>query len=440
MEGCVVMSRKELERGGVMSRLANGDICARTASEMLGISYRHCLRMSKRYKEGGAAGLAHGLRGQPSNRGTDAHLRDQVVAACKVSYKGFGPTLASEELAERDKLSVNRETLRRWLVAEGIWVPRKRRRRHRSRRKRKERFGEMVQFDGSHHDWFEGRGPKCCLMTMVDDATGTVWALFTEDEGTAAAMKMLWAWIARFGIPHSIYLDRLKTYITDREPTVDEQLAGQTPQTQFGRACQILGIRIIAAHSPQAKGRVENKHKLTQDRLVKQMRLNNVSTIEEANEYLKTWLPRINERFSVQSANPDDMHKSIPEGVDLRGVFCIEQTRIVKNDWTVQFENQWLQIVKKQTVLPSAGASVTVQKWLDGTLHVVYSGECVTVKVLDARPVKEAPLIAKTLKQPHKPAATHPWRATSGSYDLSRDQVSELADRLLGPAQIPRYP
>jgi len=440
MEGCVLMSRKELDRGSVLSRVAHGNLSAVTASEMLGVSYRHCLRMKDRYKNGGAAGLAHKLRGQPSNRGSDAHLRERVIEAYKASYMGFGPTFAAEKLAERDKLTVNRETLRLWLVAEGLWTSRRRRRRHRSRRKRKERFGEMVQFDGSHHDWFEGRGPKCCLMTMVDDATGTVWALFTADEGTVAAMQVLWAWIARFGIPHSIYVDRLKTYINDREPTVDEQLAGQTPQTQFGRACQKLGIRIIAAHSPQAKGRVENKHKLTQDRLVKEMRLNNISTIEEANEYLKTWLPGINERFSVPAANSDDMHRSVTKGLNLRSVFCLEERRVVKSDWTLQFENQWLQILKHQTTLPPTGANVIVQRWLDGSLHVVYNGEPIYTKALAARPVKEAPVIAKRLKEPYKPVATHPWRASPAAYDLSQEQVNELADRLLGPAQIPGYP
>lgn len=440
MEGCVVMSRKELDRSSVLSRVVGGDISAVTASEMLGISYRHCLRLKDRYKAGGAGALAHRLRGQASNRGTDAPFRARVIEAYKSSYIGFGPTLASEQLSDRDGLSVKHETLRLWLMAEGLWTARSQRRRHRRRRKRKDRFGEMAQMDGSHHDWFEGRGPKCCLMTMVDDATGTAWALFTADEGTAAAMKMLWAWVVKFGIPHSIYVDRLKTYITDREPTVDEQLAGRTPVTQFGRACQTLGVRLIAAHSPQAKGRVENKHKLTQDRLVKEMRLNNIGTIDEANEFLKGWLPKINKRFAVAPANSDDMHGPAPKGTDLRKVFCLEESRVVKNDWTLQFENQWMQISKQQTTLPPAGARVIVQKWLDGTIHVLYNGQRVSVKPLEDKPLKERQAITRKPNGPYKPDAAHPWRTTQAPYDLSMEQVTELADRLVGPTRIPGFP
>jgi transposase len=410
---------------------------------MMGVSYRQSIRMLRVFRESGSGGLAHKLRGQPSNRACDLPKRAEVIDAFKRSYKGFGPTLASEMLEEREDMRVHRETLRRWLVKEGLWTERKRRRRHRSRRKRKERFGEMEQLDGSHHDWFEGRGPKCCLMTMVDDATGTVWALFTRDEGTSAAMRVLWAWTLQFGIPHSVYVDRLKTYITDREPTVEEQLAGRTPATQFGRACQKLGIGIIAAHSPQAKGRVENKHKLTQDRLIKEMRLNNISTIEEANEFLKTWLPKINRRFSVAAANPDDMHRAVRGGLDLRNVFCLEDTRIVKNDWIVQFDNQWLQILKRQSILPPAGAKVIVQNWLDGSLHVTYQGEPVVVKLLDAPPAKPARIVQDEPKVEFKPAHDHPWRAGGRpAYDLrhSNDQLTELADRLLGPVQVTGYP
>lgn len=443
MEGRIVMSVKELDRAMILSRVARGELTLRTASEMLGTSYRHSVRLSNRYKSSGAASLAHKLRGRPSNRGCDGSLRDEVIAAYKKSYMGFGPTLASEMLAERESLCVHPETLRRWLVAEDILQVRTRRRRHRTRRKRKERFGEMVQFDGSHHDWFEGRGPKCCLMTMVDDATGRVWALFTEDEGTIAAMRMLETWVSRFGIPHSVYADRLKTYITEREPTIDEQLAGQTPVTQFGRSCQKLGIRIIAAHSPQAKGRVENKHKLTQDRLIKQMRLSQINSIEAANEYLKSWLPKINERFSVPAATPDDMHRAVPVGLDLRTVFCREDTRTVKNDWTVRYANQWLQILKKQTNLPAAGATVIVQEWQDGSLHVTFKGESVKTKLLDDRPVKQATVAPEVTKSQYKPVRDHPWRSRGRpAYDLNHpdQQIAEIADRIIGIAQIPGYP
>lgn len=440
MEGRVVMSRRELDRALVIGRVVSGDLTLRTACEMLGLSLRQGLRLRRSFRASGAGGLAHKLRGQPSNRALEASHKERVVEVYKEQYAGFGPTLASEMMAERNGILVHRETLRLWLIGEKLHEPRKRRRRHRSRRKRKERFGEMGQMDGSFHDWFEGRAPKCCLMTMVDDATGTVWALFTSDEGTAAAMRLLWRWIVQFGVPHSLYVDRLKTYVTDREPTIDEQLADQPPVTQFGRACQKLGVRVIAAHSPQAKGRVERKHKLTQDRLIKEMRLANICCIEEANAFLETWLPKINKRFSVAPVNSDDMHRTVPEGLDLRTVFCLEDTRTVKNDWTVQFENHWLQILKQQPVLPAAGAKVTVQRWLDETLHVTYLGQPVAVKPLDARPAKQTPTALPTPKATYKPSEEHPWKTSrQRPYDLRRsnEQIADLADRLLGPVSVP---
>ena len=446
MEGCIVMSGKELDRAVVIGRVVSGDLTLKTACEMLELSTRQGVRLCHCFRASGAGGLAHKLRGRRSNRALDSRHRDRIIAVYEESYRGFGPMLASEMMAERAGLLVHRETLRLWLIEKKLHEPRKRRRRHRSRRKRKERFGEMVQFDGSHHDWFEGRGPKCCLMTMVDDATGTVWALFTRDEGTAAAMRMLWAWAVQFGIPHSVYVDRLKTYITEREPTVEEQLAGQTPATQFGRACLKLDVRIIAAHSPQAKGRVENKHRLTQDRLIKEMRLDNISTIEEANEFLKTWLAKINQRFSVAAASPDDMHRAVTDGLDLRTVFCLEDTRSVNNDWTVRFDNKWLQILKKQRTLPPAGAKVTVQKWLDGSLHLTYGAEPIATRLLEARPTKPIPAVSDeldTAKSQYRPPQGHPWRASGqGPYDLrnSNEQLTELADRVLGPVQISGFP
>jgi len=442
MEGRILMSTKELQRIAVLERVARGEMTMKSAAEMIVMSPRQCRRLVRRFENSGAAGLAHKLCGRPSNRQADGATRTAAVAAYKEFYPDFGPTLAAEHMAVRQGLGVHPETLRLWLIDAGLWHTREQRRRHRKKRARKERFGEMIQFDGSHHLWFEDRGPKCCLMTMVDDATGRFHALFTADEGTLAAMRMVAAWIEQYGIPRSIYADRLKVYVTDREPTVDEQLGGEEPRTQFGRACNKLGIRIIVAHSPQAKGRVENKHKLTQDRLIKDMRLAGISTIEAGNEFLKTWLPKANERFSVPPANPDDMHQAVTEGLDLRAVFCHEETRVVRNDWTVQFDNRCLQILR-QPDLPPSGCKVTIQRWQDDSLHVVHKGRDLAVTLLEARPQRPTPTIEARPKTQYKPSPTHPWRQHAPvAYDLSHtnEQLAELADTHLGPVRIPGYP
>jgi len=438
MEGRILVSAKELQRIAVVERVVRGEMTIKSAAELVAISPRQCRRMVRCYESDGATGLVHKLRGRSSNRQGDAETRTSAVAAYREFYSDFGPTHAAEHMFVRQGLTVNPETLRLWLIEAGLWQARAQRRRHRKKRERKARFGEMVQFDGSHHLWFEERGPKCCLMTMVDDATGKLHARFTADEGTIAAMQVVEEWIEIYGVPMSIYADRLKVYVTDRAPTIEEQLSAQEPQTQFGRACHKLGIRIIAAHSPQAKGRVENKHRLTQDRLIKDMRLAGINTIEAANEFLKTWLPIVNERFSVPPANPDDMHRAVPKGLDLRTVFCHEQTRVVRNDWTVQFDNRCLQILR-QADLPPSGCKVTIQQWQDDSLHVVHKGRELAITLLEARPNRPAAAVAVSPKTAHKPSPTHPWRQKAPPrYDLSHtnEQLAELADTHLGPVRI----
>ena len=247
MEGRFSMSIKEVQRLAVLERVVRGDMTIKSGSELMAVGYRHCRRLVSGYKESGVASLPHKLRGRPSNRQMDPEIRASAVEAYQKFYVGFGPTHATEHMAIRQGISVHPETLRVWLIEVGLWKARKERRRHRKWRKRRDRIGELVQFDGSFHLWFEERGPKCCLMTMVDDATGRTYLLFTQDEGTISAMRVLEGWIELYGIPQALYADRLKVYVTDREPTIEEQLAGQEALTQFGRAFRKLGIRIIAA-------------------------------------------------------------------------------------------------------------------------------------------------------------------------------------------------
>ena len=281
------MSIKEIRKAKILEMVKEKKLTLKRGAELLGLSYRQGKRLYARYLSEGDAGLLHKSLGMQSNRRIDLELRSRVLELYQEKYAGFGPTLAAEKLLERDGMVVNRETLRLWLIAEGLWQVKRRRHRYRQRRERRERFGELVQFDGSHHDWFEGRGAKCCLMNMVDDATGTTYAQLFEQETTEAAMRLLWGWIERYGIPQAVYCDRKNAFVINREPTVEEQLAGKKPLGPFELACEKLGVEIITAYSPQAKGRVERNHAVYQDRFIKDLRLEGINDRESANERAK---------------------------------------------------------------------------------------------------------------------------------------------------------
>jgi len=459
MEGHLTMSAEERQRLVALDRVNSGALGVRDASILLGISYRHTWRILCAYREKGASGLVHGARGKPSNhQHADRDLRDAVLTIYAAHYPDFGPTLASEKLEEYHGLCVKPETLRLWLIEKGLWKVTPRRQKHRSKRPRKQGFGELEQFDGSHHAWFEDRGEKCCAMTMVDDATGTTVLLFTEDEGTFSAMRVLEKYIRLYGIPLALYVDRLKAYITDREPTIEEQLAGKSPVTQFGRACAKLGIRLVVAGSPQAKGRVENRHGTSQDRLVKELRLKNVSTIESANEVADSFCNLVNTRFAKEPASDVDMHRPLPKDLDLRAIFCLEATRVVRKDWTVQYDNTTLQILK-QPDLPPSGSPVTVQQWQNGSLHVVFGDKELICKVIEARAahatnrhmtIETAEASSKvvrtavTQRGTVKPGENHPWRKPGErGADISREAIESLAETYLGSAVLPeagQYP
>jgi hypothetical protein len=329
--------------------------------------------------------------------------------------EGFGPTLASEKLAEWGVAEVNQETLRRWLSVAGLWQRERRRGAHRQWRQRRARFGELVQVDGSHHDWF-ATGVRACLMNLVDDATGTTLGRMYAQETTAAAMQMLWAWIERYGVPLALYCDRKTVYITDREPTAAEQLAEQEPMTAFGVACKKLGIVIIAANSPQAKGRVERNHGVYQDRLVKELRLLGITTVEGANELLAGgFVAQLNAKFAKAPVSPEDGHHPLAPGVELASVFVCEETRCVANDWTIRYRNRWYQITGPREGMPRPRAKVTVQRRLDGSMHLLYRGQVLTFREvpLEARvvPPRVRPQTAPKSRasQPARPRPDHPW-------------------------------
>ncbi len=273
------MSGKERDRLGVLGWKERSGASLKVAAEAMGVSYRQAKRIWKRYKVHKGAGLVHLGRGRKADRGYGLEMRDKVLRVYGERYRGFGPTLASEKLLEEDGIRLDHETLRRWLMAQGMWERKRKPRRHRQRRERRPCFGDLVQVDGSHHEWFEGRGPKGCLLSMVDDATGITLALMAEEETTEAAMVLLREWIVTYGIPRALYTDRKNVYIVERERRPEEIMAGREPLSAFGKVCRKLGIRIIAARSPQAKGRVERKHGVYQDRWVKELGLKGWMTL-----------------------------------------------------------------------------------------------------------------------------------------------------------------
>jgi transposase len=409
----ISMSQRERHRLETFARVRRREITLAKASELLRLSYRQAKRCFGRYREEGDRGLVHRLRGQPSNRQADARQKRRVLAVYEKKYADYGPTLATECLKQEDGLEVAVETLRQWLLSAGLWRKQRRRRPYRQRRLRKEYFGELVQMDGSHHDWFEGRRDWAVLMVLIDDATSQVFAWFSEGETTIAAMEAFSGYVERYGLPRALYVDRDSIYRCDRESTMAENLAGKEPTTQFGRVMEELDVGVIMAHSPQAKGRVERVNGTLQDRLVKALRREKISDLPTANRFLqRKFLATFNRRFAKKAARPADLHRRVPRGLDMNRVLSIQEARVVQNDWTLRFENRWFQLAEIHRKLVLAGRSVTVCQRLDGRLELLYGGRELTYRELPAapqrRPEESEPAIRSN--QGQRPAGDHPWR------------------------------
>ena len=410
----LTMSQKERDRLGPMASLAAGTITQRQAAEQMKISSRHVRRLLKRYREQGDAGLVHRSRGQPSSHRFPDDFRKRVMDTVREQYPDFGPTFAAEKLAQRDGLRLSRETLRKWMAEDGLRKCKPRKARHRSWREPRQCRGEMLQIDGSIHDWFEGRGPKVVLVAAVDDATGHLYAQFAPAESTEAVMRLLREYIARYGRPLAIYADRHSIYKTTRNASVDEQLEGREPQTQLGRALRELDIDYIPSHSPQGKGRVERCFLTCQDRLLKELRLADISDIEAANEFLeRVYLSEHNRSFTAPPGCAADAHRPA-DGFDLDAILSYQQTRTVTNDYTIRYLNDRYQIAKDSAVAGLRGAKVIVQQRLDGSVHVRFRERYLNVTKLpppanagaDQRRKRAAGHERSTVV----PADDHPWR------------------------------
>lgn len=419
MEGHLLMSRKELHRKSVLELVAADRISLVEASRRLTLSYRQTLRVYGRFVEEGDAGLVHRRRGQPSNRAYSASFRNKVLRRYRARYKDHdvGPSLAAEKLSE-EGMVVDHETLRRWLLEAGDWKKRRKGKTHRSRRARKTHFGELVQMDGSHHRWFgPGRG-AACLMNMVDDATGTTLGLMDHEETTFAAMRVLRRWIERHGIPLALYTDKKNVYLTSREPTLEEELAGQAPKTAFGKACEKLEIAIIAANSPQAKGRVERSNGIYQDRFLKELALKGIGTVKRADQLLEEdFCDRLNGRFAKAPLEEEDYHREIPKGLKLDDVFCLEEHRSLQNDWTIRHENRYYQIHKDNRPLPKPKDKILVRSHLDGRIQLLYREKSLRFHAISLKQRKrqqsqreERPALPSKAGAAKRPAQDHPWR------------------------------
>lgn len=411
--GLIEMSTWERRRMDVMARVADGLLKLRVAAEMMKVSYRQALRIRQRHGKEGDAGLVHKGRGQRSNRARPEKEKKRALALYVKHYTGFGPLLASEHLETDHQLTINHETLRRWLQAAGHWEPRRRRKAHRAARERRPRRGDLVQIDGSEHDWFEGRGPRAVLMVMIDDATNTTLARFYEAEDTAAAYDIFERYVRGYGLPLALYPDRDSIYICTREANLEEDMAAVGPETQFARAMRELGVQLIAAHSPQAKGRVERRHGLFQDRLVKEMRLRKIGSIAAANAFLdETFLALVNRRYTVMARDPANGHLTRPTPATLAMVLSWQEPRTVAKDWTVRWRNRHLQIDARHGALHLPGRRVQVTERRDGSFAILYNRRTLTFRDAPAPAPRAQPPVRSLAqpRQPSTPAADHPWR------------------------------
>ena len=413
-------SSKEQQKLSVISKALKKQLTNAQAAKMLGISTRQIKRLKKNIRTHGPGIVSHQLRGKPSNHHLPPEVKEKALQIVRENYADFKPTFASEKLEDRHSLSINPQTLRRWMTQAGLWKTRKQKQPiYHAWRPRKEYFGELEQFDGSYHYWFENRfvdangDPiEVCLLASIDDATGEITrAEFAENEGVVAVFLFWRGYVKKRGKPGGIYLDRFSTYKINHKAAVDNH----DLLTQFQRAMGNLSILLITAHSAEAKGRVERLFETLQDRLVKEMRLANINTPSEGNRFLKqVFLPSFNNRFSVIPAKEGNVHRVLSETdkKHIHRTFSVQATRKVNNDFTIQFKNHWYQLAEVQKTTVRARDTVLVEEWLDQTVHFSLRGYYLTYVILPERPKKlsKHPLIVTTHKLNWRPPKNHPWR------------------------------
>jgi len=389
------MNGKDRDRLKVLHEVRRGHLTQKEAGEQLGVTERWVRELVARMRKEGDGGILHRLRGRASNRKIPEKTRQKAVQWVKAKYRGFGPTLASEYLGKREAVNVSKETLRQWLIEAGVWKRKKRRVEevHEWRPRRSCR-GELVQWDTSEHDWLEGRGEKLYLIALIDDATSRLLARFVRHDSTEENLRVLGSYLERWGRPRAFYTDKAGLFQVNRPASREEQLAGDAARTQIGRALEELGIERIAAHSPQAKGRVERCFGTLQDRLVKGLRVAGARTREEANAYLeREFLPEWEQRFTVEPRNPTDAHRRLEPEHDLAAILSQVESRVVTNDYTLRFQGESYRVVREGIPAGLRGSSVRVERRLDGTMAVRFRGRYLAIARCEAtdptRPVPQ---------------------------------------------------
>ena len=418
MDSHITMSQKEVKKYDIIKKVISKELNGSEAARLLNLTIRHIRRLKARVNGDGIKGLIHGNRGKPGNRRISDKEKKEIVDLLKKYYRDFGPLLASEKLEERHKIKRDKGTIRSIMIKEAIWKPKQKKKEiHREWRQRKASKGEMLQYDGSYEYWFEGRGERCCLLASIDDADSEVWAKFSDHEGVKPTFSFWRDYIERFDKPYSIYVDKFSTY------SMNHKLAKENPDTltQFERAMKELNVDVIHAHSPQAKGRVEKLFKTLQDRLIKELRLHNISTIKEANEFLeKKFLPKFNAKFMVEARSKTNLHKKLneQEKKKLDSIFSRQDEKVVMNDFTISHKKNYYQLEKDQPVTICKRDSITVEERMDQSIHLRLRGKYLHYKLLPERPKKIHGgknnlqwVIPKSTA--HVPPADHPWRQTA---------------------------
>lgn len=429
MEGQIIMSAKEANRITVLDKLINKQVSQSQAATLMGLSTRQTRRLQQRYQLEGAKGLVHKSRGRVSNNLVDSKKIARAVELIKKHYHDFGPTLAHEKLVENHQIDFGVDTLRKSMVAEGLWQP-KRRRKPRIHQMRARRIaeGELVQLDGSPHAWFEDRGPECTLLVYIDDATGKLkHTRFVNSESINSYFTATKQYLEKYGKPVAFYVDRHGVFRVNTAKAGSSATSDSNGLTQFGRAMKQINIELIFAHSPQAKGRVERVNKTLQDRLVKEMRLRSVSNINQGNQYLPQFMEEFNHKFAVTSKSKTDVHKPLMAGDNLKKVFTIQHARILSKNLTCQYKNKFFQIQTKRPSYAMRHAPVLIREDLKGKVSIEYKDRLLKYTTLKTQPKstitdskqlnptvnrlkqKQTPLLA-VKKTSWVPPVNHPWR------------------------------
>lgn len=421
----ITMSRKEARRLHIIHLALDKKVTQSEAAAHIDVTERQVRRIVKRIREEGDAGISHRSRNKPSNRRIAQKLKDKTLTLFRSRYSDFGPTHASEKLSELHGITLSAETLRQWLQGQNIPYKKRNGRKHRQWRERKKRFGEMVQLDGSHHDWFEGRGPLCVFMGYIDDATNTVFGRFYPYEGTMPALDSFKRYIRRYGIPQSVYVDKHSTYKSMGKETIEDDLLDRKPQSDFEKSLAALSVEVIHAHSPQAKGRVERLFRTLQDRLVKELRLHGINTIEAANDLLAWYLPKHNRRFRRSPAKKGDLHRPALGSRELDDILSVKTERALRNDFTIAHNKKLYQI--QDTI---RARRVIVQERIDGSRYILYQGKRLRYQEITARPIKQ-PKATQTIQRIRRqwtPPSNHPWKR---SYKPDRKRSAQRTTQAL---------